>query len=199
MMTPFGVTPSGAALSPVMRTGADTDRVITRLSSAPWWVLALVAGCPFGAVMTVFSVVRGSFWPAAVIGGAVSGIAFGSIMSWWLTRQRAAQRVALETLAPSSHRSAARAVTRGPAPADPQVRAAAARMTSHRLELLRRQRPWALPLSGAGTLGYVAAALMSSPWWWVAAAFFAAMLALTLREPGRLRRRLIDLTTTTPQ
>lgn len=168
-------------------------------SRTPWWVPALVTGGPFATGLAVLLIVRGSAVLTAVMGGVLSGAVFGVAMASWMVARMRTEAAAVGPLAVADHRAVERAATRGPAPADRDVREAAARLTEHRLDQLERQRRWSLPLLAVGAVLYAAGALLSSPWWWLSAAFFAAMVVLWVLQPRRLRRRLAVLTQTGPR
>jgi Flp pilus assembly protein TadB len=159
------------------------------LLNAPRWVLSLMAGVWFGAFMTIWGVLQGDRWQAALIGGAVGGLIFGAVMGPFAHRMYARQRQAVGTTSRDVERAAGRASWRGPVPDDPEVRAVALKLIDHQLGELRRRRTLTLVSFASFSALYVVIALAWSPWWWLAAAFFAVMLAMTVGLPGHLRRR----------
>jgi uncharacterized membrane protein YfcA len=157
--------------------------------NAPRWVLSLWTGLPFGAFMTIFGVLRGDRWLAALIGGAIGGLIFGAIMGPFAHRMYRRQRQVVGTASPEVERAAGKATWRGPVPEAPEVRAVALKLIDHQLGELRRRRTLTLVSFASFSALYVVIALAWSPWWWLAAAFFAVMLAMTVGLPGHLRRR----------
>jgi hypothetical protein len=124
------------------------------------WVLALIAGVPFGVLMGVSAKLDGDGWFGAGF-MATSGIPFGLAMAWRGRRWRR-ERGRVEADLPADKLQVARlAASRGPVPADPEIRAAAARIATWLAEVVRRDR-W------TGAVG------VSSAWLYPAA--FAAEL-----------------------
>lgn len=178
-------------------TGDHTAGVRSRPSRGPWalwWVVAVVMAFFVGGYLTAVGIQTGRLWSVAVPGGVVSGVLLGVVLGRWAAHQRTAQSLLVEGLDRQGRRRAVRAVTRGPSPSDPRVRAAAHGLASDQLAQLDRQRPWAVPFFGVGVVGYTAAALGWSPWWWLPAASFAALFIALLVLPARMRRRLTTLT-----
>ncbi|MEO6998030.1 MAG: hypothetical protein ABI112_08105 [Terracoccus sp.] len=122
--------------------------------------------------------------------GLVAGIFFGLIMGPVLSRQRQAARQATGVPDDADYDRALSAAGRGTAPNDPEVRAAAARLVHHQLDVATRQRRWAAPMMSVFTMGAIWFVVTDSAWWWLAVAPFVAFLVLSLNEPGRLSRRV---------
>lgn len=100
-----------------------------RLESAPRWVLSLLMGTLFGAMMGIFAVARHPERPwAAVVEGVVVGIFFGLAMGRWMGRQRDESRQVVEVTDDARYAQAVLATGRGAVPTDPELRAAAARL-----------------------------------------------------------------------
>ncbi|TCO41014.1 hypothetical protein EV646_116105 [Kribbella antiqua] len=76
----------------------------------------------------------------ALVGGLVVGAFFGAGMTYSLNRQRRSERRALGNVRQQDWKAARRAAARGAVPADPAVRAAAARLAVDQLSSLRRRR-----------------------------------------------------------
>ncbi|MGX5653759.1 hypothetical protein ACWKWC_03200 [Geodermatophilus nigrescens] len=99
------------------------------------------------------------------------------------------------TLDPETQRAAARAIRRGPVPADPQVRAAAVRVIDHQVAEMRSRR-W---LSIGGFVLFMVLsttlAISQSSWWWLAVAFWVAMAGMAMVRPRRLQRLRAQLVT----
>ena len=158
---------------------------------APRWVLALVAGIPFGlsqALSTRF--VEDTSWTYALVAGAVAGLFFGAFLSVVLHRMNRQVREAVGELPETQLKHATRASWRGPVPEDATTREAAHRLLVSQLGQARRQRVWVVPLvvfMGALTV-YLAGT--DSPWWWPALALWAVLAIGHLWWPVRLQRRV---------
>jgi len=160
----------------------------TWLADAPRWVVSVVAGAIFGVGMAASQhFQQGSSWQASLAYGAVLGVVFGFVMGWVSDRQRQRLRAAVGPLLTDAR--VRRAVRRGPAPEDPEVRQAALRSVEQQLAQTRRQRGWVLPVFAVFCGLYLYLAVTDSAWWWLAGAFFAGMFLLSLLLPRWLTRR----------
>ena len=91
------------------------------------------------------------------------------------------------------HRAVLRAAAGGPVPADPELRAAALELATRQLRGAERaSRPVAAVLVLCAALES-AAALAFTPWLWTGVAVLLVILAVQLRQPARLRRRIDEL------
>jgi hypothetical protein len=163
-----------------------------RLLNAPWWVLALVTGVPFGLVMGVFVAVRDGDPLLAAYMGAVAGTFFGLAMGVVLARQNRRARAAL-TVAPGQELAVLRAAGKGPAPADPAVREAALRLVIDQRRQLARWRIPSLVLFGAFAVLDAVVAITGNPWLWLGVALFVGLAALPLVTARRVERRIAVL------
>ncbi len=165
------------------------------LTAQPVWVLSVVTGLPFAAIMSVLNGLQGDGWATAVITGVLGGVVFGALMGPFFRRMVRRQDEALGVVDPGVERAAVRALRRGPVPVDPQVRAAAVRLIDHQLAETARRR-W---LSVVALVAFVALsatlALTQSSWWWLAVGFWLALAALTVQVPRRLQKRRTQLLT----
>lgn len=128
---------------------------------------------------------------AATITGVVFAMFVGGYIAWGAGKavppvQREMDR------APSSLRTrAAKVASRGPAPDDPDLRAAALHIATLRVGLVRRW--WRRQMLSLVLLvplcGWMA--MTSSSWWWLAAAMAVPSgVALLLRRPAYFERRV---------
>src|SRR6266498_930482 len=65
----------------------NDERVRRYLSDPPMWVVAVIAGVPFGVLMGLSAKLDGEGWFGAGF-MATSGIPFGLAMAWWGRRWR---------------------------------------------------------------------------------------------------------------
>lgn len=160
------------------------------LVALPMWVMSAVSGVLFGAVMTVYSIVRDDDLPLAfLVGmGVLVGIAFGISIQLVLGRDFDQGRAELAALPIEQRRAAIRAVSRGPAPADPTVRKAALNQVLRTRDLYRRRARFNLTVFGAFLVLEVVLAIRN-PWYWAAVALFAGFFVAQLVLPRRLERR----------
>jgi hypothetical protein len=114
----------------------------TYLLTAPRRMVGLFSGLIFGIGSAVFARVIDppTSWPVTAVIGVATGVLFGGAMAFTLGRQRRALRTAAGDLPPAQLSAAYRAAAWGPIPADPQIRAAAARVAQSRIEAVRRAR-----------------------------------------------------------
>ena len=169
----------------------------SRLESAPIWVFGPVSGVLFGLAMTVWPSGRDgdASWTERVIVGVLAGAAFGVVMGRFLRRGFGMSRDELAALPIEQRRAVLRAAVRGPAPADPAVRAAALRRVSRTHELLRRRPRFSVAVSLIALVVYAVQAVTRSPWWWLAFAMFCGFLALRVTARRRIERRMVTLST----
>jgi hypothetical protein len=160
-----------------------------RLLRAPWWLLSLYVGVPFGLLLWGVAATTGAAGSTsaitAVLGGVLAGLVGGPLL--------ARAHPEADAVPEDQRRAVRRAAAGGPVPADPAVRAAAAALAARQLAAAVRYRWPVAVVLGLLTLLESAAALAYTPWLWVGAALFLAILALQLRQPARLRRRIDEL------
>jgi len=160
------------------------------------WVLSVVSGLVFAAGMTVYLLHNhpGSDPVRVVLICVIMGAFLGGVAGWFAVKQRRVLSGVVGDLSAGDQRAATSAASRGPAPQDPEIRRAAARIAIHQLnDMVRRRRLSLISLGGFIVL-YVFLAATSSPWWWTFAVIFVGFLAGQLWMPGHLQRR-IDLLT----
>jgi hypothetical protein len=154
------------------------------------WVSAPVNGLVFALAMAGGHLLfDATSWSSALVRGGMGGLVFGALMAPVLYRQRRRLLAATAGLPEGQIASAARASIRGPVPADPLVRAAAARLSAQQGALLERQRLWGTPFFGVLTAVTVWLAVTDSPIWWAALPVFGVLLWFQLLGPRRFRRR----------
>ena len=162
----------------------------TRLLTAPVWVSAPISGLVFALAMAVGGhFFGGNSWSSALPGGGLGGLVYTVLMAPVLYRQRRRLREATGELPDAQIPSPARASLRGRVPADPDVCAAAARLSAQQSELLRRQRVWGVPFFLLLIAGESWLAVADTPWWWAGVASFLIGLGIQLRGPAHYRRR----------
>ncbi len=102
------------------------------LLTAPRWVLCLVYGLPFGAIVSI-----GTFWdnssgPLEVtLFGLVVGLLYGAGATFMNEKPRREVRALIGKVPREQFGVVFRAARRGPVPTDPEVRAAASRVADH--------------------------------------------------------------------
>lgn len=166
-----------------------------KLEDAPWWVWSLITGSFFAVGMTVFNhFQQGLSWTAAAIGGLVMGVFFGAFMGPLVARLRRTTLAAAEGLSAPDLRLASRAVMRGPAPLNPNIRRAAARLARLQLKQYSGSRLW-LGMLAFGTFSVLSGflALTESPWWWIQTLMFLGVCAVNVMMPRHLNRRVVLL------
>ncbi len=161
----------------------------------PWWVLSILQGVPFAAVMTLLRLDSG--WGPALVGGGVAGLCFGLITGPMLARQMNRIHAAAAPLPPESVRAASNAAVLGPVPRDPLVREAAQRLAAQLLVQLQRHRGVKLVTTLAFTTLVAVLGATSSGWYWLALVLPVVMVAVQLWLPRHLRRR-VELLGTAP-
>lgn len=160
---------------------------------SPWWVQGLAYGLFFGVAMTIFLGLRQGVWIGAAVGGIVGGLLFGAAMGAIMSRLNRRILGELATLAPDQLRTVVRASSRGPRPADLQLRAAAKRLVDRQRQEALRTRRSSVAICAVLIALYVVLALTQSWWWGLAGLLLLAALFLTLRAPARLERRSVFL------
>jgi hypothetical protein len=176
--------------------GVDDERVRSYLSDPPRWVVAVLIGVPFGLAMGLWDKSDGSSWSGAAF-MATSGIPFGLVTAWrWPQWRRQADQAAAGLaqaeagLAADKLPAARLAATRGPVPADPEIRATALRIASHELAEATRHRTFkifAIGLTVIGTVGAASEGSLSALW---SATVAGGLLYLFGFRPRRLQRRI---------
>jgi uncharacterized membrane protein AbrB (regulator of aidB expression) len=163
-----------------------------KLQKAPWWVWSLIEGVSFGAYVTALNLQQSHSWRFAVGGGLIGGVLFGAVMGPILARQHRKFSALVGTLPVHERRIAVRAVTRGAAPLDRDVREAAARLATYRLNELSRTFAPTVAMLVLLTVFCGLLAFMSppAPWMWIAAACLAVLTPSYLAWPRYLQRRV---------
>lgn len=166
----------------------------SRLVLAPRWLLSLLSGLFFGCgELVITSITTDDYGTGAPVGPVVGGLVFGFLMGGrWAGRNRR-----VKALADLDDRdelvAAVRAGQRGPVPADPRVRSAAARIALDRLREVEGQYRLTAGIFVFGALAFVAVAVLVSWWWLIAAVIFAAVAAQAFYLPVKLARRVVLL------
>jgi hypothetical protein len=102
------------------------------LLTAPRWVLCLLYGLPFGAIMSI-----GILWDNSsgalqvILFGLVVGLLYGAGATFMNEKPRREVGALIGEVPREQFGAVFRAARRGPAPADPEVRAAALRVADH--------------------------------------------------------------------
>jgi hypothetical protein len=164
-----------------------------KLQKAPWWVWSLIDGVYFGTFITIFNhFQQSSSWTSAMRSGLIVGVVFGAVVGPISARQRRKFLALVGTLSAHDRRIAVRAVTRGPAPLNRDVREAAARLATYRLkELSRTFAPtFVMFLLLAVFCGLFTFIRPSASWMWIPAACFAVLAPSYLAWPRYLQRRV---------
>lgn len=171
--------------------------VRTFLRTAPWWAVGAVQGVVFAVIFAVLGgVQRSDGWADATISGLIGGAFFGLISGLMVRRRRLKQPDPLADLDATDRRRVECAALRGPIPADPADRRAAAAHTRYQLELMgRAPRTQALIVFTVFLAADLVAAVLIGNWlYWVLAVAFVALITQGVRRPQRLQRRLTLLT-----
>jgi uncharacterized membrane protein YraQ (UPF0718 family) len=164
----------------------------TYLLTAPRWAVGLYSGLFFGIGIAVVtrSFDQPTSWLVAAVTGVVTGVLIGAVMAFTIGVQRRDLRAAAGDLPAAQLLDAYRAAVRGPIPADPQVRAAAARVAQRLIHAVRQT--WIL--SSALAILLVVGAVMNTTTgeYGLAAMLAAAALAnaTEVYQLKRLRRRV---------
>ncbi|ONI73980.1 hypothetical protein BWI15_11355 [Kribbella sp. ALI-6-A] len=102
------------------------------LNTAPRWILCLLYGLPFGAIMSI-----GILWDhwsdplEIILFGLVAGLLYGALVTFATEKPRREVRALIGEVPRDEWSTVFRAARRGPAPADPELRAAALRLNRH--------------------------------------------------------------------
>lgn len=164
------------------------------LIRAPWWLLALVTGGFFGFLGVLSNrFIDGESWGEALVMGLLGGVVFGVLMGLFLARMNLRFR---ETAGEDHVDRLSRIGWRGwraKVGDDPELRAAARRVTLLQRDHLLRQRRWAVPFFVFMIGLAVWLAVVRSPWHWLSALLFAGILVGHLLMPRSLERRAEEL------
>jgi hypothetical protein len=162
-----------------------------RLLSLPGWVLFLATAVAWVAALFAVGLISADDPLWAIESAAVVGVPLGAGTTLALKFGERAERRALGDLPPESRQAAIRAARKGPAPADPGVRAAALRLAEQGLQ--RSRRPVSVLVIGTGALvvADIALAVLYSEWILLLAAPVTAMIPISvLLTRKRLRARV---------
>jgi hypothetical protein len=152
---------------------------------------SLIAGGVFALLQFLFHyLIDDRSVGRSLLSAALSGLFFGPVFGALTYRTAQRQRAAMGTLPDRESRLARRAATRGPVPADPQVRDAALRVANFRLDQAKRQLVWGSLFWAVIIAIGMWLVMTDSPWWAVPVMLFAGLLIFQLRLPGHLRRRV---------
>lgn len=118
-----------------------------RILLAPLWVRAVCWGL-LGAVAALLGSAFSSEshrpimldWPTGTVLFVVFAVGFGALLTWRTQAVRLPYLAQVEGLSPAQRSAAIRAVTRGPAPEDPEVLKAALRLGQVRLDQYKAGR-----------------------------------------------------------
>jgi Flp pilus assembly protein TadB len=154
----------------------------------------VLTGVFFAACMTVINLITEHIaWDRAAPGAAAGGAVVGAV-TWVVVRSaRAKLRDVLAGLGPEQRRAVLQAASRGPAPREPELRAAAAELVRRQLIDETEHQGFAFVFFAILALASVLGAVIGSPWYAVCAVVFAAALVMTVRSLTTLRRRLARL------
>jgi len=126
--------------------------LLERLRHGSWWVLAIVGGLLFfvGQLPVVVLVADGGSPLVSALAALVGSALFGVFIGIFMLRLRRRFEPHLtgqdgEPLTPAQKKALGRAALRGPLPTAPSQRRAAAGVARVNLDLMRRQRWWAVP------------------------------------------------------
>lgn len=172
------------------------------------WVAGAVAGLGFGGIFGVITGIGNPHdWPFTVGLGLVTGLLLAVTMAFSMRNWQRRLAPAVEGLSPEARKAAYRAAGRGPAPAEPEVRAAALEIAEQQLARVRKVQ---ILLVIATVCGVLSAVLMTldaltsgnddgQPWWrlWPAVPV-VVVLAGQLYQPRQLRRRIAVLRGSNP-
>jgi hypothetical protein len=130
--------------------------VRTFLLTASPWLVGSAGGLIFGAAfagVTQFTAPGPIQWQAAVIAGVVAGVLFGSALAYNCVRQQRDLRSAAGDLPRAQQLEALTAVSSGPIPTDPRIRAAAAGIARRKIDDLHQMRVFSAILVALLILG----------------------------------------------
>ena len=165
----------------------------TYLLTIPPWMAGLSSGLIFGAAfaaVTRFTAPPPVSWQAATIAGVIAGVLFGGALAYASVRQQRDLRAAAGDLPPAQQLDGYRAAVGGQIPANPQTRAAAARIAQRRIAELRQFRILSVIVVALLTLGAVTN--LTAGEYILAALLLATALAngAQLYQLKRVRRQL---------
>jgi hypothetical protein len=102
------------------------------LNTAPRWVLCLIYGLPFGAIMAIGILADNSSGALEIIAfGLVAGLVFGAGMTFVTGKQRGEVRTVIGEIPADRVRGVYRAAWTGPVPSEPELHAAALRLARY--------------------------------------------------------------------
>jgi hypothetical protein len=162
------------------------------LTSRPWMV-GLLGGLIFGAVFAAvvrFTAPEPVSDQVVAIAGVVAGALAGGALAHARIRRQRGVRTAAGDLPPEQQLVAYRAAAHGQIPADPRIRAAAARIAQQRIEELHQSRVVSVTVAALLTLAAVVNVTRGE--YILAALFLTSALAnaAQLHELKRARRQL---------
>jgi hypothetical protein len=167
----------------------NDERMRAYLSKPPRWVLGVITGLPFGLTMGIYTKIDGTSWTEAVVGGLVIGVAFGVAMVFSLDKRLRMVDAAVGDLPTGKSKAAHRAADRGPIPAEQEIRAAALRIATSQLDLLRPQKLFVVAMVLL-LISALLGAVVESPWYLLYALVPALLLTGHWYWPQRIRRRI---------
>lgn len=157
--------------------------------TTPAWALGLLTGLPVAVVTAFLVALSGDTVTFALLLGATVGLLFGLAMALGAVRQRRDLRPIFDQLPPSDWDLTRTAARRGPAPAEPAIRAAALDLIDVRLSKMRRVRTFLTIVFGIGLVVAVIS-IASGDWWYIPlAVLWIAALLEQWAAPRRLQRR----------
>lgn len=171
-----------------------------RLLEAPYWLVGLLSGLLYGALMGLaLRYLAAEEWPAVLIFGAVTALLLGVAMGFIVRRaQRTLSAVGGDALSREQRLAATKATQHGRIPSDPAVRAVAVELA--RRDLARVEAKWPRVVMIIATVGVVLGAVMTfldgdSDWWRAIPPLGLAVLLIfqLVFWPRRLRRRVAAL------
>ncbi|WP_112237919.1 hypothetical protein [Kribbella monticola] len=162
-----------------------------RLISLPTWALFLVTAVLWTAVLFAVGLIEGGHWQDALLPAAPVGVVVGLGTALALKHRWRMEHQALGPIAATDRRTAMRAAQKGPAPADPEVRAAALRLAQRQLQEVRRRYPLLAIAGAVYTTADLVGAFVFSNWFLLVPAVLVVPMAISLaRHPKRLRARI---------
>lgn len=118
------------------------------LTTAPRWILCLIYGLPFGAIMAIGTLSDDSSGALETIAfGLIAGILFGLCLTVATENQRGQLRALVSNIPASDVPTVFRTTRRGPAPTDPTLRAAALRVALYEAPQVRRAAIISIPFA----------------------------------------------------
>jgi hypothetical protein len=162
----------------------------TYLLTARLWAVGMLSGLIFGAGFAAEGWFAGASWQAAALTGVIGGALVGGTLAYASGRQRRDLRAAAGNLSLAQLMEVDRAAARGRIPADPQIRAAAARLARRRIGVLRHFIVLTAVVTILMAIGTVINAIDGDYLLAVSLAAAALLNSAQLYERKRLRRRL---------